>query len=635
MAKGKELETIVKLAGSVDASFSKTMKDVQEKIGGIDKRALVAAAAVGGIAIATGKAAIKAGKYLKDLGSKFDNATDAIRIGTGATGKALEGLVKDFDNVYKSVPTSMENASQAIADYNTRLGLTGDDLSNLSKQAIQASDMLGEDLGSTIEKSSQAFQQWNVDSDDMGDAMDYVFKVSQSTGMGFNSLFENLQRYGPQLQDMGYTFEQSAALMGQLEKAGVNTDEVLAAMKKSVTTLAKEGKSASDGMQEYYEKIQNAGSAAEAASIASEVFGTRAGSTMAAAIRNGTLSADDLTNSLLESGETISGAAEDTYDFSERLQILKQNLEVALKPIANTVFDGLNKAIPVVQRALEIVAPIITQAAEAAAPLIENLFVTGADALERFLPLISGLIQNVLPVVNSIIEAVLPTIITLMSMILPQIAELVNAMLPVLVNLMATLKPILQPIMSILTNIIQTILPPAISFIKNLLPLISGVLTVLQPIAAILGRIVEFVGKIMSFGAGKIGDFLSAGASLFSKFKGALGFATGGFTNGLSIAGEDPRYPTEAVISFNPAYRSQNLSYWAKAGRMLGADSYLLSGGGSSSTNVSLGGVTFAPVISGGASDSGDVVKALRAEYPEFLDLLEKWLEERGGFAYA
>lgn len=59
-------------------------------------------AAVGGIAVATGKAVVEAGKYLKDLGSQFDGAADAIRIGTGATGDALDGLLDDFDEVYKA-----------------------------------------------------------------------------------------------------------------------------------------------------------------------------------------------------------------------------------------------------------------------------------------------------------------------------------------------------------------------------------------------------------------------------------------------------------------------------------------------------------------------------------------------------
>ena len=380
--KGKELQAVVNLAGSIDPSLGKAIESAQNKISGLNVKALAVGAAVGGIAVAIGKAVVEAGKYLKDLGSQFDEAADAIRIGTGATGDALDGLLDDFDEVYKSVPTTMEDASKAIADYNTRLGLTGPQLQEISKQALQVSDMLGDDLGGVIEESSQAFQQWNIDADNMGGAMDYIFKVSQSTGMGFTDLMSNMQKFGPQLQEMGYSFETASALMGQLDKAGVNTEEVLSAMKRSVGALAKEGISASDGLAMYYEQIKNAGTAAEAASIASEIFGTRAGSTMAAAIRDGALAVGDLTENLMENGETIAGAAEDTYDFAERLQIMKQGLEVALKPMANTVFDGLNKFMPVLQKLMEQIVPVISDAVEAAAPFVEE-FLMGAAEIGR------------------------------------------------------------------------------------------------------------------------------------------------------------------------------------------------------------------------------------------------------------
>ena len=212
--KGKELQAVVNLAGSIDPSLGKAIESAQKKISGLNVKALAVGAAVGGIAVATGKAVVEAGKYLKDLGSQFDEAADAIRIGTGATGDALDGLLDDFDEVYKSVPTTMEDASKAIADYNTRLGLTGPQLQEISKQALQVSDMLGDDLGGVIEESSQAFQQWNIDAENMGGAMDYIFKVSQSTGMGFTDLMSNMQKFGPQLQEMGYSFETASALMG-------------------------------------------------------------------------------------------------------------------------------------------------------------------------------------------------------------------------------------------------------------------------------------------------------------------------------------------------------------------------------------------------------------------------------------
>ena len=673
--KGKELQAVVNLSGSIDPSLGKAIESAQKKISGLNVKALAVGAAVGGIAVATGKAVVEAGKYLKDLGSQFDEAADAIRIGTGATGDALDGLLDDFDEVYKSVPTTMEDASKAIADYNTRLGLTGPQLQEISKQALQVSDMLGDDLGGVIEESSQAFQQWNIDADNMGDAMDYIFKVSQSTGMGFTDLMSNMQKFGPQLQEMGYSFETASALMGQLDKAGVNTEEVLSAMKKSVGALAKEGISASDGLAMYYEQIKNAGTAAEAASIASEIFGTKAGSTMAAAIRDGTLAVGDLTESLLENGETIAGAAEDTYDFAERLQIMKQGLEVALKPMANTVFDGLNKFMPVLQKLMEQIVPVISDAVEAAAPFVEEFLMGAADALEDVLPLISqlaadllpiltqlmstllppllSLVQTLLPPLMQIVGAILPPMASLLSTILPMITQIVSAVLPVLVQIISALLPVITPLLEValqivndvimpllppLMQIVQALLPPLVSLLNLVMPILSPLLALLQPIASVLGTIADVIAKIVSFGSGVISKI----AGLFGGGGGGggvSGFATGGFTSGPSIAGEDPRYPTEAVISFNPAYRSENLEYWAKAGQMLGAsnesDYELLSGGSSTSVVYDLSGLSFSPQIKiEGDTDEDALIRKLRELEPEFIDFVLEALSRREGGAY-
>ena len=669
--KGKELQAVVNLAGSIDPSLGKAIESAQKKISGLNVKALAVGAAVGGIAVATGKAVVEAGKYLKDLGSQFDEAADAIRIGTGATGDALDGLLDDFDEVYKSVPTTMEDASKAIADYNTRLGLTGPQLQEISKQALQVSDMLGDDLGGVIEESSQAFQQWNIDAENMGGAMDYIFKVSQSTGMGFTDLMSNMQKFGPQLQEMGYSFETASALMGQLDKAGVNVEEVLGAMKKSVGALAKEGISASDGLAMYYEQIKNAGTAAEAASIASEIFGTKAGSTMAAAIRDGTLAVGDLTESLLENGETIAGAAEDTYDFAERLQIMKQGLEVALKPMANTVFDGLNKFMPVLQKLMEQIVPVISDAVEAAAPFVEEFLMGAANALEDVLPLISqlaadllpiltqlmstllppllSLVQTLLPPLMQIVGAILPPIASLLSTILPMITQIVSAVLPVLVQIISALLPVITPLLEValqivndvimpllppLMQIVQALLPPLVSLLNLVMPILSPLLALLQPIASVLGTIADVIAKIVSFGSGVISKI----AGLFGG-GGVSGFATGGFTSGPSIAGEDPRYPTEAVISFNPAYRSENLEYWAKAGQMLGAsnesDYELLSGGSSTSVVYDLSGLSFSPQIKiEGDTDEDALIRKLRELEPEFIDFVLEALSRREGGAY-
>lgn len=378
MAKSKTYELAIKIGGKADSSLKAACltadKNLSELGNSAKKASEVATVAIA--AIATGIAAASTALY--KVGKSFDGAYDAIRIGTGATGAGLEDLKDSFKKVYTSVPAEMDNVAAAIADYNTLLGVTGGTLETLSKDALQVSDMLGEDLGGVVENSSKAFQQWNISQKNMAGTMDYVFKVSQSTGAGFSDLMTNMQTYGAQLQEMGYGFEQGAALIGQLGKEGVNVTEVLGAMKKSVTAMAKKGISATDGMRQYYDAIKNAGDATEATRIASEVFGTRAASTMAAAIRSGSMAVDDLTGSLISNGETIAGAAADTYDFSEKWAIFKHRMAVAIEPAAMTIFDKLGEVFDQIAPQIEELSPIIAQAASNFVDYVVNKIIPAA-----------------------------------------------------------------------------------------------------------------------------------------------------------------------------------------------------------------------------------------------------------------
>lgn len=680
-SNNKTLSAIVDLAGNVDPSLGKAVKEATSYLESINLKAVAVGAAVGTIAVATGKAVLDAGKYLYNLGADFDDAVDTIRVGTGATGDALDALNDDFEAVYKSVPTTMEDASSAIADYNTRLGLTGDTLQGVSTQALQVSDMLGEDLSGVIEGSSQAFQQWNIDADDMGEAMDYVFKVSQSTGAGFTDLMDTVQQFGPQLQEMGYSFDEATALIGQLDKAGVNTTEVMAAMKKSVTALAAEGISAQDGINQYFEAIQNAGSATEATTIASEIFGTKAASTMASAIRDGSLSVDEFTASMEANGETISGASTDTYDFAEYLQLMKQNLEVALQPMASTIFSQISDMMPTITDMLNEFIPIIMDAVSEALPFVQEFLGGIADLLPSILPMIASLassllpilvnlvgtllpplldlIQTVIPPLIEILQAILPPIASLLTSILPIITQIVSAVLPVMVEIIAALIPVLTPVLNllveVLNNAILPLLDPVMSLVEALLPgivsllglitpILSPILALLQPISDIIGVIVGAISKVIgwvSSGLGWIVKLFFGGSGDTSTAEAVASYATGGFTDGISIAGEDPSYPTEAVISFNPAYRSANLAYWAQAGQMLGAVSDdtstddLFGGSGSTSVVYDISGLSFSPQITvNGDADENELIRKLKELEPEFVDFVLAAIARREEGAY-
>ena len=112
-------------------------------------------------------------------------------------------------------------------------------------------------------------------------------------------------------------------------------------------------------------------------------------------------------------------------------------------------------------------------------------------------------------------------------------------------------------------------------------------------------------------------------------------YASGGFTQGLSIAGEAG---TEAIISFDKAHRNENLSYWAKAGQMLGVDDSLLNlleSGIPSSQNMIFN-ITFSPQITINSTEciEFDLMEKLREEEENLMDMLEDMIERRGGDQY-
>lgn len=170
-----------------------------------------------------------------------------------------------------------------------------------------------------------------------------------------------------------------------------------------------------------------------------------------------------------------------------------------------------------------------------------------------------------------------------------------------------------------------------VNFFKNGFDSLVGIVT--GPIEKVTGLIDGVKDKFDSFKSG-VSDKISGAAATVSGW--LPKFATGGFTTGPSIAGEAG---TEAVISFDPAHRDENLSYWARAGRLLGAtadDMDFSLSGGSGGTTIDFGGVTFAPNIQvKGNADKQTIMEAIEAEYPEFVDLIERCLEERGRTVYA
>jgi|GEM_PF-4058016 len=286
------------------------------------------------------------------IGTEFDSAMKTIRTGTGATGPALESLKGSFENVFGTVGDDAGMVSTAIADLNTRMGLTGEPLETLATQFLDLSDVTGVDLKQSIASATRVFGDWGIANEEAGGKLDFLFKVSQSTGIEMTALNSKMVAAGAPLRNLGFGFEEAATLMGHWEKTGVNTELVLGGLRQMMNKFSSEGISdVRGGLEEVMQRIKDAGSSGEAAAIGMNFFG-KSNNDMVDAIRGGKFEIDELLNTLRQSPETIGGAAEQAAKFADRLDDLKNKATGAVAPIGTDLTGALDNYAIVTLRAI-------------------------------------------------------------------------------------------------------------------------------------------------------------------------------------------------------------------------------------------------------------------------------------------
>ena len=322
--------TILGDAKSLQAALAGTQAQLGGFQGAVNKAAKFSAVAFVGIGAAGFAAA-----------DRLDAAYDQIRIGTGATGEDLEGLEGVFKNVASSVPNSFDEVATAVADLNTRTGLTGTELEALSTQMLDLSRITGTDVASNIENVTRVFGDWDIAAADQAATMDQLFRASQMTGIGLDQLNTSVVSFGAPMRSLGFSFDESVALLSKFEKEGVNTEAVLAGMKAGLGKMAKAGEEPAETLARLQEEIAAAGTEGEAMAIAVEAFGTRAGPDLAAAIREGRFEVAELATEIAEGDDTISGVAAATDDWREKLSVLTNKVLIKATPVLEKITETL------------------------------------------------------------------------------------------------------------------------------------------------------------------------------------------------------------------------------------------------------------------------------------------------------
>lgn len=393
---------------------------------------------------------------------------------------------------------------------------------------------------------------------------------------------------------------------------------------------------------------------------------------------------------------------------NQLLPVIMQIIQAVLPVLV----EFINALLPVLMQIVQAILPVFVQLISALLPILSQI-------VTAIMPVIIQLLNTILPIIMQIIQAVLPILIQILNMLTPILNMIVSLLTPILNLIISLVEPILNLIMSAITplinifmSLINTVLQPIMPILQALANIFTAVLgAAIQAIQPIVQSLISIFQGLINFITGVFsGSWSSAWSGVVQVFGGlwdglvglvkapinaviglvnsainalngisvtipdwvpAVGgktfginipnipmLATGGFTDGVSIAGEEGM---EAVISFDPAYRDQNIAIWQKAGQLLGTlgsssgenagltntagkllalDDFSL---GSLANNTStviyydFSGFTWSPQIQteGSGEDADDFMARLKAHEAEFFDWLEEFIQAREVALYA
>lgn len=341
-------------------------------------------------------------------------------------------------------------------------------------------------------------------------------------------------------------------------------------------------------------------------------------------------------DNIVSIGQSVIGVFQQIVNFGT--QTVKPMFEQVFGWVSTTLLPGLLNA-------FNAIAPQI-------GPLVTNI----GTAVMNVATLIGNAIQTILPVIESIVMVLINVVATVAPPIIAAVSQIFANISSVVTSLQGVFDGLIQFITGVFTGNWASAWEGVKSIFGNAFSALVELCKV--PINAVIGVINGAIRGINSIVGGgvTIPDWLPGGGGTFSLHLNEIPMlAKGGFTDGVSIAGEAG---TEAVISFDPSARSANIANWQKAGQMLGVDpvqAASVAGAGSLTTDrvevadigsgspthggttaVGGGSFTFAPNITiQGNADYNVMMNAMTDAKEQFEQWFNEMMRKQQRTAYA
>ena len=326
--------------------------------------------------------------------NEVDKGMDIIVQKTGASGKALKEMQDSMKNLATSIPTDFETAGAAIGEVNTRFGLTGQKLEELSGKFIKFAQLNNIDVSTAIDNTQKVISAFGLKAEDAGALLDTMNAVGQRTGISMDTLAKSMVTNSAALQQLGFSASDAANFLGNVEMSGADTSQVMTGLSKALSNATANGKPMKEALKDIQDSMVNAKSDTEGLDAAIDLFGKKAGPAIYQACKNGSLSFEELGTSLKDNLGNVDSTFNETLDPIDKFKTSMNSLKIVGADVGNSLMTVLQ---PMLEKFAEIMKSL-NEKWNSLSPSMQQAIVKIA--------LIAATVGPVLVVIGKVITAV-------------------------------------------------------------------------------------------------------------------------------------------------------------------------------------------------------------------------------------
>lgn len=276
--------------------------------------------------------------------NEVDAGLDIIVTKTGATGESLEGLKDVMENIASTIPTDFETVGTAVGEVNTRFGLTGQALEELTGQFIKFATINGVDVNNAIDSTQKALAAFGLSAEDASGFLDTLNVVGQNTGVSMDALLSGLVANAAAFQEMGLDISQAATFMGELEVSGADASTVMSGLQKALKNAHEDGVPLNQALSDLQNTIKNGTGEVDGLTAAYDLFG-KSGAIIYEAVKNGTIDFQNLGNAASDAAGSVSNTFEGTLDPIDKFTTMLNQAKIAGADLGSAIQEASLPAI--------------------------------------------------------------------------------------------------------------------------------------------------------------------------------------------------------------------------------------------------------------------------------------------------